>query len=101
MQIWAGIDCNTFIYYCIDQRLYFKSSLLMTVMNELVVRKGDIEVQGSTAYAAQQPWIFSGTVRQNILFGKEYKKDWFQTVIKACGIHTVSTYFSEEKIAEF
>lgn len=61
----------------------------MTVMNELTVKKGDVEIEGSIAYTAQQPWIFSGTIRQNILFGCEYKKDWFQNVIKACGLHTV------------
>ncbi|XP_066928579.1 ATP-binding cassette sub-family C member 4-like [Clytia hemisphaerica] len=65
-----------------------KSSLLMAAMNELHVKKGEIKVQGSTAFTTQQPWIFSGTVRQNILFGREYKKDWYQTVIKACGMHT-------------
>ena len=64
----------------------------MAVMNELEVSKGDLDVKGSIAFAAQQPWIFSGTVRQNIIFGKEYKKEWYQTVIKACGIHTVSIY---------
>jgi len=63
----------------------------MAAMNELHIKKGDMQVQGSTAYTSQQPWIFSGTIRQNILFGEEYKKDWYQTVIKACGLHTVRT----------
>ena len=75
--------------------IIFQSSLLMAAMNELHVKKGEIKVNGSTAFTAQQPWIFSGTVRQNILFGREYKKDWYQTVIKACGMHTVRFYLHD------
>lgn len=36
---------------------------------------GHLAVNGSVAYAAQQAWIFNGTVRDNILFGKPYEQE--------------------------
>ncbi|MCI33653.1 ABC transporter C family member 13-like, partial [Trifolium medium] len=33
---------------------------------------GSIYSNGSIAYVPQVPWIISGTVRDNILFGKSY-----------------------------
>lgn len=61
----------------------------MAALKELKVEKGSVKVNGSIAYAAQQPWVFSGTVRQNILFGKEYNKERYKKVIKACALTTV------------
>ena len=31
-------------------------------------------------------WIFNGTIRQNIIFGKRYDKEKFEQVIKACSL---------------
>ncbi|OLY82924.1 Multidrug resistance-associated protein 4 [Smittium mucronatum] len=36
------------------------------------------------AYASQSPWIFGGTVKENILFGNTYEESWFNTVVNAC-----------------
>lgn len=58
----------------------------MAALREMRKINGNINVNGSIAYAAQQPWIFSGTVRQNILFGKEYNKEKYMEVIKACSM---------------
>ncbi|OLY83298.1 Multidrug resistance-associated protein 4 [Smittium mucronatum] len=38
------------------------------------------------AYASQSPWIFGGTIRDNILFGNPYDETWFNTVISACSL---------------
>lgn len=64
----------------------------MAALEELKLHNGDIKVNGSIAYAAQQPWIFSGTVRQNILFGKEYNNKKYKTVIKACDLISVASF---------
>ncbi|PVU91527.1 hypothetical protein BB559_004083 [Furculomyces boomerangus] len=53
---------------------------------------GQMEVENDgnhspVAYAAQSPWIFAGTVRENILFGKEYDSEWFNTVVNACSLN--------------
>ncbi|XP_035867120.1 multidrug resistance-associated protein 4 [Phyllostomus discolor] len=63
-----------------------KSSLLSAVLGELPPRQGVVTVHGRVAYVSQQPWVFSGTVRSNILFGKKYEKERYERVIKACAL---------------
>ena len=58
-----------------------KSSLLMAILGELPTLNGRVSVNGRIAYLSQMSWIFSGTIRDNILFGrsfepKRYKKLW-------------------------
>ena len=38
------------------------------------------------AYAAQQPWIFHGTLRDNVLFGLEMVPERYCDVLAACGL---------------
>ena len=38
------------------------------------------------AYVAQQAWIFNSTLRENILFGKQYHKSSYDRVISACAM---------------
>ncbi|KAI4581542.1 ATP-binding cassette sub-family C member 4 isoform X1 [Ovis aries] len=63
-----------------------KSSLLSAVLGELPPSQGQVSVHGRIAYVSQQPWVFSGTVRSNILFGKKYEKERYEKVIKACAL---------------
>ena len=46
----------------------------------------------SLAYVAQEPWIFSDTVRNNILFGEEMDVHWYNEVIKGCCLEQVSGF---------
>lgn len=36
--------------------------------------------------AAQEPWIQFTSIRENILFGKEYDAQFYQQVIDACAL---------------
>nr|F1M3J4.3 RecName: Full=ATP-binding cassette subfamily C member 4; AltName: Full=Multidrug resistance-associated protein 4 [Rattus norvegicus] len=63
-----------------------KSSLLSAVLGELPPTSGLVSVHGRIAYVSQQPWVFSGTVRSNILFGRKYEKERYEKVIKACAL---------------
>ncbi|NXI28798.1 MRP4 protein, partial [Sterrhoptilus dennistouni] len=63
-----------------------KSSLLSAVLGELPKDKGLINVTGRIAYVSQQPWVFSGTVRSNILFDKEYEKEKYENVLRVCAL---------------
>ncbi|XP_022432640.1 multidrug resistance-associated protein 4 isoform X4 [Delphinapterus leucas] len=63
-----------------------KSSLLSAVLGELPPSQGLVSVHGRIAYVSQQPWVFSGTLRSNILFGKKYEKERYEKVIKACAL---------------
>ena len=46
-------------------------------------------MKGSVAYAGQEPWIFSASVRENILFGQSYQMDWYNTVVDVCALNKV------------
>ncbi|EMP29737.1 Multidrug resistance-associated protein 4 [Chelonia mydas] len=63
-----------------------KSSLLSAVLGELPKDKGLMDVRGRIAYVSQQPWVFPGTVRSNILFGREYEKEKYEKVLKVCAL---------------
>ncbi|KAL7825704.1 hypothetical protein SRHO_G00334420 [Serrasalmus rhombeus] len=63
-----------------------KSSLLCTILGELPQDKGVIKVKGELTYASQQPWVFPGTIRSNILFGKELEPHKYERVLKACAL---------------
>ena len=65
-----------------------KSSLLLAVLHELPLSQGELLRSGKVAYAAQKPWIFAGTVRENILFGKEMDRDRYNMAINACELET-------------
>ncbi|KAM3127677.1 hypothetical protein pb186bvf_020220 [Paramecium bursaria] len=48
------------------------------------------------SYAGQQPWIFSGTVKDNILFGREYDEQHYLKCLRAAAID-----FDEQKECGF
>ncbi|XP_072332338.1 ATP-binding cassette sub-family C member 4 isoform X2 [Scyliorhinus torazame] len=63
-----------------------KSSILAAILGELAKENGILDIKGKIAYCAQQPWVFPGTVRSNILFGKEYQRAKYEKVITACAL---------------
>ncbi|XP_054637094.1 multidrug resistance-associated protein 4 isoform X1 [Dunckerocampus dactyliophorus] len=63
-----------------------KSSLLSSILGELPPDKGAMKVKGQLTYVAQQPWVFPGTIRSNILFGKEMDPLMYERVIRACAL---------------
>ncbi|XP_065177457.1 ATP-binding cassette sub-family C member 4-like [Sycon ciliatum] len=63
-----------------------KTSLLMSVLGELHITSGHCTVHGDIGYAAQIPWVFSGTIRENILFGRELEVDRYEAVLESCGL---------------
>ena len=72
-----------------------KSSLLQCLLGELVPQAGSVSVSGRVTYTSQDAWVFSGTLRDNILFGHSYNRGWYQTVVEACAldkVHAISTF---------
>ncbi|XP_054272676.1 ATP-binding cassette sub-family C member 4-like [Macrosteles quadrilineatus] len=61
-----------------------KSSMLNLLLGELIKKEGKFKVQGVVSYAAQEPWIFSSSVRQNILFHEDYNSSRYKAVCKVC-----------------
>jgi ATP-binding cassette subfamily C (CFTR/MRP) protein 4 len=52
----------------------------MALLEEMPSRQGDIKLTGSVFYVTQEPWIFSSSFKQNILFGKDYSKEKFNQI---------------------
>ncbi|EDV27234.1 uncharacterized protein TRIADDRAFT_23227, partial [Trichoplax adhaerens] len=63
-----------------------KSTLLVTLLNDVTTFSGHYRVRGKIAYASQQAWIVSDTLRNNILFGLEYDDAKYNEVIDACAL---------------
>ncbi|XP_012731319.2 multidrug resistance-associated protein 4 [Fundulus heteroclitus] len=63
-----------------------KSSLLSAILGELPHDTGELSVKGQLTYASQQPWVFPGTIRSNILFGREMNRKKYERVLRACAL---------------
>ena len=63
-----------------------KSTLFDFILGEIPSAYGQITRQGQIAYVCQTPWVFSGTIRENIIFGKEFNQDTFEKAIEACSL---------------
>ncbi|KAG5885795.1 hypothetical protein JTB14_031512 [Gonioctena quinquepunctata] len=61
-----------------------KSSLLQILLGELSAKSGKVHFGGEISYSSQEPWLFSSTVRKNILFGQTYIEDWYKKIVKVC-----------------
>lgn len=63
-----------------------KSTILYTILQEMEIDKGDLTVNGVVSYSAQEPWLFEGTLRQNIIFTEEYNEIRYKEVIRVCAL---------------
>uniref|UniRef100_A0A674EB64 ABC-type glutathione-S-conjugate transporter n=1 Tax=Salmo trutta TaxID=8032 RepID=A0A674EB64_SALTR len=63
-----------------------KSSLLSAMLGETEKRSGSVSIKGSVAYVPQQAWIQNATVQDNVMFGREKQKTWYQRVLDACAL---------------
>ena len=43
-------------------------------------------IQGTIAYVPQQAWIQNATLRNNILFGKNYRSSKYDSILEACAL---------------
>ena len=87
--LWVVFRPECTVFTCVRCCL-FPSSLLRAVLGELPPSQGKVSVLGRITYVSQQPWVFPGTVKSNILFGKKYKEDRYEEVIRACALEEVS-----------
>ncbi|KAH8259007.1 hypothetical protein KR038_006887, partial [Drosophila bunnanda] len=63
-----------------------KSSLIQAILGELRAESGEIQVNGTMSYASQEPWLFSGTIRENILFGQPMDRKRYAKVVTQCAL---------------
>ncbi|VVC32367.1 Hypothetical protein CINCED_3A020730 [Cinara cedri] len=65
-----------------------KSSLIQVILGELPLSKGSVSVHGVVSYASQEPWLFNGSVRQNIIFSSPIDESRYSKVIQVCALET-------------
>ncbi|KAK2024466.1 ABC transporter [Colletotrichum zoysiae] len=63
-----------------------KTSLLAALAGDMRKTSGEVVLGASRAFCPQYAWIQNTTVRDNILFGKDMDKEWYQEVINACAL---------------
>ncbi|PKY07392.1 P-loop containing nucleoside triphosphate hydrolase protein [Aspergillus campestris IBT 28561] len=63
-----------------------KSSLLSALAGEMRVTDGTVRLSTTRAFCPQYAWIQNTSVRNNILFGKEYNESWYEQVVDACAL---------------
>uniref|UniRef100_A0A8C9BBF5 ATP-binding cassette sub-family C member 5 n=1 Tax=Phocoena sinus TaxID=42100 RepID=A0A8C9BBF5_PHOSS len=61
-----------------------KTSLISSILGQMSLLEGSIAVNGTFAYVAQQAWILNATLRDNILFGKEFDEERYNSVLNSC-----------------
>ncbi|XP_048194448.1 ATP-binding cassette sub-family C member 2 [Perognathus longimembris pacificus] len=63
-----------------------KSSLMSAMLGEMEHIHGHITIKGTMAYVPQQSWIQNGTIKDNILFGSEFKEERYKQILEACAL---------------
>ena len=59
---------------------------VILLLGEMPCNEGSIKINGTLSYAAQESWIFSGTLRQNVLFGETFDAERYWNVLKVCAL---------------
>jgi ABC-type transport system involved in cytochrome bd biosynthesis fused ATPase/permease subunit len=65
-----------------------KTSILAAILGEMTKVEGQVAVKGSIAYVPQTAWVLNATLKQNILFGKEFDEKLYDVVIAACALQS-------------
>ena len=63
-----------------------KSTLLSAIAGETSNASGTIDYQGSVSYLPQTAWVFSGTIKENILFGQPFEESKYERIIDVCAL---------------
>jgi len=63
-----------------------KSSLLGAMAGDMRRTAGHVTLGATRAFCPQYAWIQNATVKQNIVFGRDYDRKWYNEVIDACAL---------------
>ncbi len=68
--------------------------MLQCLLSELPIDSGRCDITGKLSYASQESWIFPGTIRQNVMLGKEFIKGKYHRVLEVCALKDDLKQFS-------
>lgn len=71
---------------CIGRLGEGKTNLIHSILGEMNLTKGRFKVGDRIAYVPQTPFIFNGTVRDNILFGLPFNERRYNLCVFACAL---------------
>ncbi|CAH9085442.1 unnamed protein product [Cuscuta epithymum] len=77
-----------------------KSSLLSCILGEMEKLSGTVKISGTMAYVPQSPWILTGNIRENILFGKSFDSGKYERTVEACALKKDFELFSAGDLTE-
>ncbi|XVE51964.1 hypothetical protein DITRI_Ditri02bG0081900 [Diplodiscus trichospermus] len=77
-----------------------KSSFLYSMLGEIPKLSGNVHMLGSIAYVSQTSWIQSGTIRDNVLYGKPMDVEKYEKAIKACALDKDINSFDHGDLTE-
>ena len=68
-----------------------KSSFLQALIQNMVLVPGDdsaVKINGTVAFCSQETWILNKTIRDNILFFKEFDPEKYEKTLQVCLLNT-------------
>lgn len=65
-----------------------KSSLLSAILGELPYNSGSVFTNGRIAFVEQSPILFSGSIKDNILLGKSFVTELYQSALQLSCLKT-------------
>lgn len=78
-----------------------KSSLLLSVMGELILTSGEITTSSSIAYTGGlDSWLINASIRENILMGCEYNEKKYLEILDACCLQSDIKQFPANDLTE-
>lgn len=63
-----------------------KSSLLAALAGDMRRTNGSVTMGATRAFCPQYAWIQNASVKDNIVFGKDFNRRWYDAVIDACAL---------------
>lgn len=63
-----------------------KSTFLNVLLGEVQIDSGEVIVNGKVSYCSQEPWVFEGSIRDNIVFVEDYNERRYKRVLKVCAL---------------
>lgn len=63
-----------------------KSCLLKLLLGEIPASKGSMTIKGKLSFCSQKPWLFSSTIRKNIIFDQDFDELRYKNILEVCGL---------------
>ena len=77
------LDLDTKCYGVVGEN---GTKFIKLILGEIEFDSGEIFVNGSLSYVGRKPWIFSGNIRDNIIFTEVFDEERYSRVLKACAL---------------